>query len=115
MTNFIVENNFSIPVADKYGPLFTNRSPDSQIAKQYQCAKTKTVCMLNKALAPNCHVDLVSKMKTNQYTLATDGSNDSDITKMNTLTLKIVDISLFYRRSKPGFMVIMTTATREVL
>ena len=82
MTNFIVENNFSIPVADKYGPLFKNRSPDSQIAKQYQCAKTKTVCILNRALArSSLHVDLVSKLKTDQYTLATDGSNNSDLTK----------------------------------
>jgi hypothetical protein len=60
--------------------------------------------MLNKALAPNCHVDLVSKMKTNQYTLATDGSNDSDITKMNTLTLKIVEISLFYQNRASGLL-----------
>jgi len=65
MTNFIVENNLSIALADKNGPLFRNMSPDSQIAKQYQCAKTKTVCLLNKALAPSYHVDLVSKVKTN--------------------------------------------------
>ena len=65
MTNFMVENNLSIAVADKYGPLFRNMSPDSQIAKPYQCAKTKTVCTLNKALAPSYHVDLVSKEKTN--------------------------------------------------
>ena len=42
MTNFIVENNFFIATADKCGPLLRNMSPDSQIAKQYQYAKTKT-------------------------------------------------------------------------
>ena len=46
------------------------------------------------SLAPSFHVDLVSKMKTNTYTLATDGSNDSDLTKINNLIVKIVDISL---------------------
>jgi hypothetical protein len=48
MTNFIVENNFLIATADKCGPLLKNMSPDSQIAKQYQCVKTKTVCILNR-------------------------------------------------------------------
>ena len=32
-------------------------------------------------------------MKTNQYTLATDESYDSDLTKLNPLTVKIFDIS----------------------
>ena len=82
MTNFIAENDLSIAVADKFGQLFRNMSPDQQIAKQYQCAKTKTVCILNRALArSSLHVDLVSKLKTDQYTLATDGSNNSDLTK----------------------------------
>jgi hypothetical protein len=82
MTNFIAENDLSIAVADKFGQLFRNMSSDWQIAKQYQCAKTKTVCILNRALArSSLHVDLVSKLKTDQYTLATDGSNNSDLTK----------------------------------
>ena len=41
MTNFIVEINLLIAVVDKCGPLFRNMFPDSQIAKQDQCAKTK--------------------------------------------------------------------------
>jgi hypothetical protein len=45
MTNLIVENSFPIATADKCGPLLKNMSPDSQIAKQYQCVKTKTVCV----------------------------------------------------------------------
>ena len=68
--------------------------PDSQIAKQYQCAKTKTFCIVNRVLTQRFLVDLVYKMKTNPYTLAADGSNDSDLTKLNPLTVKIFDISL---------------------
>ena len=82
MTNSINENDLSIAVADKFGQLFRNMSSDWQIAKQYQCAITKTFCILNRALArSSLHVDLVSKLKTDQYTLATDGSNNSDLTK----------------------------------
>ena len=69
MTNLIVENSFSIATADKCGPLLKNMSPDSQIAKQYQCVKTKTVCVLNRSLTPRFHIDLVYEMKANPYTL----------------------------------------------
>jgi len=69
MTNFIVENNFLIATADKCGPLLRNMSPYSQIAKRYQCVKIKTVCILNRALTPRFHIDLVYKMKVNSYTL----------------------------------------------
>jgi hypothetical protein len=69
MTNFIVENNLLIATADKCDPLLRNMSPDSQIAKRYQCVKTKTVYILNRALTPRFHIDLVYKMKTNPYTL----------------------------------------------
>ena len=76
--------NLPNAIANKCDPLFRNMFP--QIAKQYQCAKTKTFCILNRALSPSVHVDLISKMKPNPYTLATDGSNDSNLTKMNRLT-----------------------------
>jgi hypothetical protein len=69
MTNFIVENNFLIATADKCDPLLRNMSPDSQIAKQYQCVKTKTVCILNRLLTLRFHIDLVYKTKANLYTL----------------------------------------------
>jgi len=41
VTNFRVENNVLIATADKCDPLLRNMSPDSQIAKQYQCVKIK--------------------------------------------------------------------------
>jgi hypothetical protein len=69
MTNFIVENYFLIATADKCDPLLRNMSPDSQIAKQYQCVKTKTVCILNRALTPRFHVNLEYKIRVNPYTL----------------------------------------------
>ena len=63
MTNFIVENNVLIATADKCGPLLRNMSSDSQIEKQYQYVKTKTVCMLYRLLTLRFQVDLVYKWK----------------------------------------------------
>jgi hypothetical protein len=51
MTNFIVENNLPIAVADKCGPCSEICCHIRKlIVKQYQCAKTIFVCILNKAL-----------------------------------------------------------------
>ena len=47
--------------------LFRNMYPDSQITKQYKCAKTKSFYILNRALTQSFHIDLVSKMKANPH------------------------------------------------
>ena len=92
MTNFIVENNVLIATANKYGPLLRNNHICPQIRKlqNYQCVKTKTVCILNRALIPRFHIDLVYKMKANPCTkfIATCRSNDSDLTKNKSLDRK---------------------------
>lgn len=53
MTNFLVEHNVPFAVADHLSPLLQDVFPDSQIAKHYSSARTKTTSMLNLALAPH--------------------------------------------------------------
>ena len=82
MTNLIVENSFSIATADKCGPLLKNMSPDSQIAKQYQCVKTKTVCVTEQVA--NTKISYWSSIWNESqpiHFIATCGSNDSYLTK----------------------------------
>ena len=82
ITNCIVVNNLLVAVADICaGSEICPQIQNSKISKQYHCTKTKTSCILNRALAQSFHVDLVLKMKSNPYmcTLATDRSNDSDL------------------------------------
>jgi hypothetical protein len=51
MTNFIVENNLPIAVADKCGPCSEICCHIRKlIVNQYQCAKSIFVCILNRAL-----------------------------------------------------------------
>ena len=65
--------------------------PDSEIAKHYHCACTKTDCILNYALAPHLKDDLVSAMRTEPFSLSIDASTDSGLSKMNPLTVQIYD------------------------
>ena len=85
VANFLVHHN--IP-----SPLLKNIFPDSRIAKQFSSARTKVTCMINGALAPECHKTLVTTMQENLFPLSTDGSNDNGLEKMNPLSVKIFDI-----------------------
>jgi hypothetical protein len=49
-TNFIVENNLTISVADKAGKLFRKMFPDSECAKRYGHPWTKTTAILQRMI-----------------------------------------------------------------
>ena len=66
--------------------MFKNIFPDRQIAKMYSCAHTTTACILNGALAKELEGLLIDNIP---FSLATNGSNDTGLQKMNPLTVRI--------------------------
>ena len=58
---------------------------DSEIAKQYGCARTKTTCILNGDMMPELEKYLTGFIsdKSNIYRLVNDGSSDTGLKKMN--------------------------------
>lgn len=91
ISTVLAHHNIPIAVADHLSPMFKNIFPDSQIAKMYSCARTKTACILNGALAKELQASLIDSMKRNPFSLDTDGSNDTGLQKMNPLTVRIFD------------------------
>ena len=89
----LAHHNIPIAVSDHLSPLFKDIFSDSQIAKAYSCARTKSACIINGALAKELQVSLIEVMKNNPFSLATDRSNDSGLDKMNPLTVRIFDIN----------------------
>ena len=67
--------------------------PDSEIAKSYHCARTKTACILNHALEPYLKNELIDAMRKEPYSLYVDASNDSRLSKMNPLTVRIFNVN----------------------
>ena len=67
--------------------------PDSEIAKQYGCGRTKTTSIL-MTLANNDDSCLTELMKRSVFSLATDGSTDMDDIKMYPIVVKIFDPSI---------------------
>jgi len=77
VASVLAQHNIPLSFADHLGPLFTEIFPDSEIAKKYRSAKTKTAMILNNALQPFFQQQLVDSMKKYPYCLSIDGSNDT--------------------------------------
>ena len=63
VSTVLAYHNIPIAISDHMKPLFKDIFPDSQIAKAYSCAHTKTTCILNGALAKHFQSSLVEYMK----------------------------------------------------
>ena len=47
-----IVDNIPFAAADTFSPLFKEMFPDSEIARSYASARTKTTCIVNGALKP---------------------------------------------------------------
>jgi len=87
IATLLVHSNVPFSVANQLSPLFKEIFPDSRIAAGYASKSTKTTCIVNGALKPYFRSKLVAGMKDKPYSIAIDGSNDTDWLKMNPLTV----------------------------
>ena len=85
----LAHHNIPIAVSDHLSPLFKDIFPDSQIAKAYSCARTKSACIINGTLAKELQKSLIEVMKSSPFSLTTDESIDSDLNEMDPLTQNI--------------------------
>ena len=76
-TAFLIEHNVPLAAADHAGPLFRKMFPSCDVAKRYGCARTKSTAIV-KELESSVIEDLVTQIKTKPFSIACDGSNDSD-------------------------------------
>ena len=86
----LAQHNVPLSLADHLSPLIRDIF-DGSTAKGYACAKTKTSCILNRAVAPLFKNELISAMASIPYALSVDGSNDTGLEKINPLTVRIFD------------------------
>ncbi|KAK0152710.1 Protein FAM200B [Merluccius polli] len=105
----MVQHNVPFAVADHFSPLYRECFKDSPTAQNFKSASTKTVCIINEAVAPHYMNELVTKMRENPFTLLTDGSNDTGLEKMNPLTVRIFDTTKVVHR----FLDMCTTSGRS--
>lgn len=93
VTNFLIQRNLPVATAGHLGPLFKTIFPDSKITQSYACSATKTAAIINKAMGPHCHQYTVEHCKNHPFSLGIDGSSDTDVKKMNPVTIKLFDMN----------------------
>lgn len=92
-TSFIVEHNLSLSCSEHAGQLFRKMFPDSDIAKKYACARTKTSAIINE-MARDADSQMIQILRKEPFAISTDGSNDRDS------KLYPVVVSFFNQESK---------------
>ena len=89
----LVRNNIPLSLADELTPLFQDIFSDSDIAAKYSSRRTKTMCIVNGAIAPHFKENFVASMKESPFSACIDGSSDDSMQKMNPLTIRIFDVN----------------------
>ena len=89
--HFTVEHNLPMAVADHFSSLVKQMFPDSEIAKNFACMRSKTTHIINKALAPTADDRVTSLCKTEKFSLMVDESNDHRDDKCVTILVRVLD------------------------
>ena len=88
-TNFMVQHNISFLTGEHLSPLYAHMFPDSKIAKNFKCSRTKTATILNYAMIPALKSSLLDIMKEQPYALVNDRTSDTGLKKMNAVYCQI--------------------------
>ena len=88
-----MQHNIPFLTADHLAPLYGKMFPDSRIAKNFRCRRTKTTTILNEAMKPAIKSELLNYMFEQPFALINDGSSDTGLKKMNALCVYIFDVS----------------------
>ncbi|KAJ8868818.1 hypothetical protein PR048_030359 [Dryococelus australis] len=92
-TTFLVEHNLPLACRDHAGQLLKKMFPDSKISSKYGCARTKTGALI-RSLTISTDENITETMKSQPFSLATDGSNDINDTKLYPIVVSYFDMEI---------------------
>ena len=75
VAGFLVEHNIALSAADHATQLFKEAFPDSDIAKQFKCGRTKTTQIV-KTLALDAQTTAATHLQKGPFVVGTDGSQE---------------------------------------
>lgn len=99
MVDLITEVNLPISLLDKITPALKLMFKDSAIAKKFQCTRSKGTAII-KEIAAQTVWAIGDRLKSQPFTISTDGSNDSGSQKMYPLVVRTYDKTSLLVRSE---------------
>ena len=90
MVNFLAEHHQSFNIMDHFTLLVTSMFPDSDIARQFQCSRTKATAIIKKALAPELREPMIEMLQSTgkPYSIIIDESTDRGEEKLSAMLIK---------------------------
>jgi len=74
---FVTEHNLPFAVSDHFNKLCSVIFPDSKIAAEFACTRTKTAALVTHALAPAVNEPVIKACQEQPFTILCDGGNDN--------------------------------------
>lgn len=79
--NFVCENNLPVKLSDSFTKLVPQMFPDSETARKFHCARTKTSQIIVQALGASIEEHVQNVMRSSFFTLLIDESTDITVTR----------------------------------
>ena len=90
MVDLVVELNLPLSTLDKINKVVKKVFKDSDIAKNFQCARSKGTAIV-KEISAKATLSLGERISRQPFTVSTDGSNDAECHKLYPLVIKSVN------------------------
>lgn len=90
LVDLVTDMNLPIASLDKLNKALPSLFPDSKIAKQLQCGRSKGTAIL-KEISRKTTISIADRLKTQPFTVSTDGSNDAGTSKLFPLVVRTYD------------------------
>jgi len=88
---FISEHNLSFRILEHLPKLIQSVCPDSKIAKEIKCGRTKGTQILKEHVAPCSMMEICNILKTTKYSLIIDETTDISVTKSLAVVVRYFD------------------------
>ena len=72
---FLAEHDLPMSLSDDIAKLFVAMFPDSAIAREFKCARTKSTYVLTSGLGNTFHDDLITHLRQQPFSMLIDESN----------------------------------------
>ena len=92
MAMLVVHHNTFFNLSDHLTPYINNEFKGSRAAENFSCGRTKTAAIVN-CVGDQFQLDLIADLKKLPFSLMLDESNDTDVLKMFSVTVRIFDIN----------------------
>ncbi|XP_046805877.1 uncharacterized protein LOC124419648 [Lucilia cuprina] len=88
---FFAEHNVALQVIDHLVPLLKQIAPDSNIIQNFQLGRTKCTQIIRNVLAKQENVNLITKLKTNKFSVLINESTDVALKKSMCVLVRYFD------------------------